>query len=326
MDPAVSRITSHYSTPAPHRHVTRKGPSVAIVSSTLAYKPFFLEKDSGEADPIYYSAADFTRFFSGILPRSGILGSSHFLVAQADNVGMSIKVNSGYANVGGRYLVHLAEDITIDVSSFSNPTGTRTHLVYLSVYNALENGFDYDAKIDVVEDTGTGAVTPPSANEFLQLATITVTPNQGLILNTNINNTVRHGGMAGEYVYLAPYLDSAFTVAGTETGTFDFRGRYENGRVWLSGAIKRANGTHFANGGSYDLGTMLSNFRPVRTFYLPAASSIYNSGSDDPGTYYWRLSIDKNGAMNARVPPTTGVPAGSGPSYLFFDGISYDLD
>lgn len=296
-----------------------------IVSSTLAHPPFFLEKNSGDADPIYYTAADFTRFFTGILPRSGILGSSHFLVAQADNVGMSIKVNSGYANVGGRYLVHLADDTTVDLSSFaSNPSGTRTHIVYLSVYNALENGFDYAAKIDVVEDTGSGAVTPPTANAFLQLATVTVAPNQGNIQNANINNTVRHGGVAGEYVYLAPYLDGGFVPAGSDTDGVDVRARYENGRVFLSGAIKRApvggDSPPFANGGSYDIGAMHSNLRPGHTVYLSGPCSIYDSGSSDTGTYHWRLSITRDGVMNARL------PTGTGPAYLMFDGMSYDLD
>lgn len=292
-----------------------------IVSSTLDYKPFFLEKDSGDAEPIFYSAADFTRFFTGIMPRSGVLGSSHFLVVQADNVGMSIKVNSGYANVGGRYLVHMADDETVSLASFaSNPSATRTHKVYLSVYNALENGFDYDAKIDVVEDTGGGAVTPPTANAFLQLATITVGPNQGNIQNADIANTVRHGGVAGEYVYLGPYLDGAYLPAGADTEGVDARARYENGRVFLSGAIKRASGDPFGNALSYDIGAMHSNLRPGHTVYMSGACSIYDSPSDLTGTYTWRLSITRDGLMNARLPTDTG------PDYLFLDGMSYDLD
>lgn len=294
---------------------------MATVSRLLTYDPFFLQKGPGDPDPIFYSAADFTRYTAGIMRRSGVLGSSDFLVVQADNVGMSIKVNSGYANVGGKYLVHLADDVTIDLGFTGNPSATRTHKVFLSIYNPLEkDASDYGAAIDVVEDTGAGAAPPVAAAYYLQLATITVAPNQGNIQNANIDNTVRHGGNAGEYVYLAPYLDGAFVPAGADTGGVDVRARYENGRVWLSGAIKRSPANQFANGGSYDIGAMHSNLRPAHTVYLTGACSIYDSPSDSTGTYTWRLSIGADGLMNARL------PTGTGPLYLFFDGMSYDLD
>ena len=294
-----------------------------VVSSTLAEAPFFLQRPEGT--PIYYSAADMTRYTAGIIGRSGILGSSHFLVTQAANVGMAIKVNSGYANVGGLYLVHQVVDQTIDLSGFdASPAATRTHKVFLSVYNALEEGDnEYAGKVEVVEDTGGGANPPADAAYTLQLATITVGPGQGNIQNANITNTVRHGGMAGEYVYLAGYLRSGFASAGDQTDGHDFRARYENGRVWLSGSIRRTTPTStspFANGGSYDFADMHSNLRPARTVYLSAPCSIYDSGSDSTGTYHWRLSITRDGLMNARL------PTGTGPRYLMFDGLSYDLD
>lgn len=294
-----------------------------VVSTTLANAPFFLQKDVGDGDPIYYSAADFRRFFNGVLPRSGILGSSHFLVTQADNVGMAIKVNSGFANVAGLYLVHLPNDLTINLGSFAaNPPATRTHKVFLSVYDEQTTSVGgYGANIDVMEDTGAGANYPPSTTSaYLQLATITVAPNQQNIQNANIVNTVRHGGMAGEYVYLAPYLNTGFDTAGSDADTSDFRARYENGRVFLSGAVKRTGGTAFANGSSYDFGVMHSNLRPARTKYITGPCSIYDSQSDSTGTYTWRLSITKDGVMNARL------PTGTGPQYLLFDGMSYDLD
>lgn len=295
-----------------------------VVSSTLASKPFFLQKDTNDTDPIYYSASDMRRFFAGIMPRSGILGSNHFRVGQADVVGMAIKVQSGYANVGGRYLVHLPLDETIDLTGFtSNPASTRVHKVYLSVYDALNTGTEYAGKIDVVEDTGAGANPPATAAYYLQLATLTVAKNQGNIQNANIDNTVRHGGMAGEYVYLDAYLNAGFATAGTDIGAVDYRALYSNGRVWLSGAIKRTSPTAttpFANGGEYAIGKMHPNLCPSRTRYLSGPCSIYASQSDNTGTYHWRLQIDPDGTMTARL------PTGTGPQFLMFDGMSFDLD
>lgn len=291
-----------------------------VVSSTLAYKPFFLQKDVGASDPIYYSASDFRRMLTGLFPRTGILGSSHFLITQADNVGMAIKVNAGYAVVG-RYLVHSAETQTIDLSGFSgSPAATRTHKVFLSVYDALTAGSDYAAKVEVVEDTGAGANPPGNAANYLQLGTLSVGPNQGNIQNKNIANTVRHGGNAGEYVMLDGYLDALFTTAGTDTDGADFRALYTNGFVRLSGAIKRADGKAFANGANYNIGVMHSNLRPARTVFLSGACSVYDSPSDNTGSYHWRLAINKDGLM------TAFLPTGTGPRYLNFDGMSYDLD
>lgn len=286
-----------------------------VVSSTLADEPFFLQKDVGAADPIYYSAADFRRFFTGIMPRTGILGSAHFLVTQADNVSMKVKVNSGYAVVG-RYLVHSPNDESIELGSpfTGDPPDARTHKVYLTVYNELEQGTGFAAKIEVVMDEGSGANPPAGAANYLQLATVTVAPGQGNIQNQHINNTVRHGGNAAEYTYLDPYLATGISVSGTG---IEPRALYTNGFVRLSGSIKRSNGDPFAAGDDTIIGTMHSNLRPSRGVVLIGATSISTGSASG---YAWRLTIGTDGTMTARLPNNQA------PDNLIFDGMSYDLD
>ncbi len=290
-----------------------------VVSVKLLYKPFFLQKDNGAADPIYYSAFDMRRFIAGLFPRSGILGASQLWTQQSANVGMSITVSAGYALVDN-YLVHLAGSLTIDLSGFAaSPASTRTHRVYVSVYDALRNGTTYDAAIDVVEDTGAGAAPPANATATMELATITIAKNQGLIQNANITNTVRHGGTATEYVSLTGSLNSTIDSAASSSAVAGCRLLYDDGIVRLGGGVVRANGAAFT--GATELGRMAAFYRPARTRILIGACSLPDSAASTP-TYdtSWRLQIDPDGLMTAQLQPTQK------PNVLFLDGMTYDLD
>lgn len=280
-----------------------------IVSTTIDGQPFFLQKETGEANPIYYSARDMRKAIAGIITRPGALTLGAFSVAQSANVGMSIKVNSGYYMVGD-YLCYLPTDQTIDLSGFaSNPPATRTHRVYLSVYDALMGGTQYAHKIDVVEDQGSGAGVPNLASSFTQVATISVAKGQSNIQNAQITDTRARGGMQSDYFFLYGSLDSAYDAAGADIGTSNFRAQLANGSVRLAGSIKKTNGADFA-AGTYQIGTLTSNLQPPRNRFL--------IGATEGTTQTWRLQIRPDGTMTANV--------GTSTKYLMFDGMQYELD
>jgi hypothetical protein len=286
------------------------------VSSTIDGQPFFLQKETGDPAPIYYSATDMRRMLSAIISKPGALGASHLLVQQAANVGMNIKVNSGHYMVAD-YLVSLPTDQTIDLTSFdSSPAATRTHKVYLSVYDGQVASTDtYAAKIDVIEDTGGGAATPAAATAFVQLAAVTVANNQGNIQNQNITDLREHGGMLSAKFFLYTYLTNEFGAAGSDITASNPYAQLANGHVRLGGAIKRIAGvdsTNFVGGTTYNLGTLTASLRPERNRYLIGACS---------GTAQsWRLQVTPDGELRAVI------PTGASPTYLLLDGMSYDLD
>lgn len=287
----------------------------SIVSSALDAMPYFLQKDLTDENPITYSAAEMRRFVESILSRPGILGSNHFLVSQADNVGMAIKVQSGYIHLGGGAVAYLGADQTISLAAFTkSPTETRTHKVYVSVYDALQKGAIFGARIDVVEDQGAGAGAPPDAAWYQLVASIRVSSGQTTIQDGNITDERSHGGcnVAPEAAYLEGFLNSAYAVAGLDYGGFNLRALYVNGIVRLSGSVKRSNGADFAAGSSHTLGTLSRNLRPRRKFYLSGCMS----GTTDT----WRLEVNTDGTLVAVIPSSTT------PTRLIFDGMSYELD
>lgn len=282
---------------------------MATVSTVIDQMPYFLQKETGDPAPIYYSASDMRRLVTGIITRPGALTLGALSVAQATNVGMRIKVNSGYYLVDN-YLVLIGTDLTIELGGFpANPSATRTHKVYLSIYDGLAGGASYNAKIDVIEDTGSGAGVPNLATSFTQIATLTVAPNQGYIQNKNITDTRLRGGMTSDYTFLYGNLNTGFDAAGSDVNTSNPRAQLSNGNVRLSGAIKRTNGSDFGVG-TYDIGTLTSNLQPPRNrFLLGAVEGSSNS---------WRLQIRTDGTMTATVTYAT--------KYLFLDGMTYDID
>lgn len=289
---------------------------MATVSSVIEGQPFFLQKETGDPEPIFYTASDMRRVLAAVIGKPGALGTSHLLVQQAPNVGMSIKVNSGYYMVSD-YLVYLPTDQTIDLSGFpSSPDATRNHAVYLSIYDGqIASTATYAAKINVVEDTGGGVLAPAAATTSVQIATVAVAKNQGHIQNANITDMREHGGSTSVKFFLYTYLTSAFTAAGNDITASNPYAIYTNGSVRLGGALKRASGvdsTNFVGGSEYTLGTLTLSLRPKKNRFLLGACS----GT----TQSWRLQITPDGTLKAVI------PNGVNPPYLLLDGMSYDLD
>ena len=286
--------------------------AINVVSRVITAPPFFLQKENGDTEPIYYTAADMRNLLSGIISRGGALGASHFLVTQSGNVGMSIRVNSGFYMIAG-YLVYLPVDQSIALTTFdANPPATRTHIVWLSVYDGqVASTATYAAKIDIVEDTGGGASAPPNASNSVQLATLTVGKNQGNIQNANITDLRAHGGMMSEKFFLTPYFNAGFAPAGDDLGASNPYAVLANGSVRLGGALKRSSGS-FAAGDPYTIGNLPGTLTPARDRFL------FGACSDTTLTY--RLQITDGGDIKVII------PNGVSPSHLLLDGISYDLD
>lgn len=285
----------------------------------LTSKPFFLQVDTGEK--IYYDAEDFRRYTASFQRRSGVLGSSDYLVTQASNVAMTVTVNSGYANVGN-YIVHMQADLTSPLTIPAAPTsGVRSHKIFLAVYDGQIAGADYTAKLLVSADTGTGAPNPAGTAGYLQLAIVTVAAGQSNVQNQHINNVAQHGGSAGPSQLLAPYLvgggSGEYLDNGSSSGPGNFRADYNGGVIRLSGQIRKKTGD-FPKDTEVHFCTMLANFRPQRHKYLTGVASVSSTGAS--GTLTFRLTIDIDGTMTARIPSTQSV------KYLSFDGLTYHLD
>lgn len=300
---------------------------MATATYTIPTTPFFLQKKPGDGTPITYSAADFRRYTAALLRRTGVLGANDFIVAQATNVGFKIKVNSGFAHVGGTgldYLVHLPSDVEIDVTNFNlNPSGLRTHKVWVTVNDALYGGStEYTGNVVVTEDIGSGAPTPTAAAN-IYIASFTITGGQANILNSHIRNSVRrYGGSAGEYTLLN--LASGYKDAFDQVGCAPVRAIYTGGGfVRLGGAVWRDGGTPFTGGNDYKVMTLPGNYRPNNyTRYQAATCSIYyqHSTSTGTGSYSCRLRIDPDGSV------TVTVPSINNPQFVHLDGVTYDLD
>jgi hypothetical protein len=296
---------------------------VATAELDVPGYPFFLQEDPASPNPIYYSAQDFRNYTAAFQRRPGVLGSSHFLVTQADNIGFKVKVNSGYANVGGYYIVYLPNDVEVPLTWTTPATGTATHKVFIVVYDELWSGTVNKAQILISQDTGAGAPYPTGTAAYLELATITVTSTQSNIQNQHIANIAQHGGSAGPYVLLAPYLTAGHESGGSPGGGAPIRAIYDSGFVRLSGSVQRGDGNPFAKDTEIHFCTMHPNLRPTHSVFLTGVASVSTTGP--AGTLTFRLSIYPDGRMTARV-PATDSPANQSVKYLTIDGLTYDLD
>lgn len=291
---------------------------MATVTATLPVLPFFLQA-SDEDPTIYYSAADFRQFTSALIGTPGIMTAASFYVDESSPVGWSVTVGAGSACVGN-YLVRMTSAVTLSLLTFNtSPAATRTHKVWLVIYDSLiteadinaDNASDYNARIVVTEDTGSGAPAPENATAYINLATVSVAPGQSYVRASDITDARPHAAPGAAPFVLT--LAEGVTDAAGSANTSPVRAKYMNGQVTLSGAVTKAGG--FAIGEQFLLATLPKNFRPNRKKFLAGAA-----GSADVATDAWRLTISTVGSMFA------WIPSGTGPGVLFLDGIVFDLD
>lgn len=280
-----------------------------VFSNPLSIVPLFMQTPPGVPE-INYSAANFRSLIEVLFYSPGVCTPTSFAVTQADTAGWAIKVAPGYAATEG-YFITSGGAITVNLTGMNtNPASTRTHRVYLLVQDSLNNGSGFYAQIAVGEDTGAGATLPP-CTASLQLATFTISPGQSNIQNSHITARPRRASDAGGFVPLADYLVSTFASANTVLESVaPARLHYGSGRIHLSGALRRANGTAFT-ANSYTLGTLPMMATPKYDQHLISASS---------GNNPWRLFIGRDGGFGATI------NTGDDPAYLYLDGLEYEID
>lgn len=293
----------------------------SIVGPHFPDAPLFMQALVGDPE-INYSAQQFGELHRSIWASPGILTATSFHVEQADTPGWAIKIRPGRATLG-RYLVWNFSEQTIDISVFNtSPVGTRTHYVYLCVWDKEAHGDDgYYANIRVVEDFGSG-VNPPDAAATLLLAAFTISPGQSNILNSHIFSRPINASAYGPFVDIKgeDFLNNLVNgnnINGTGTVVADIgpaRARYGQGRVQLSGGIWRAvsPAASFAvSDPPMQIGTLPFYLRPEYDVWLTLASSHFKP---------WKLHIQPDGDMYAHIADD------SLPLYLYFDGATYEVD
>lgn len=288
-----------------------------VTSPALSLQPLFMQATGGD-DPINYTAADFGRLITSNWLSPGIVTPTSFRVEQADTPGWTLKIRAGVAVVG-TYLVQMSSTYVMSVATFNTaPTAARTHYVYLVVNDKNAAGTEYTARLVAVEDTGSG-VTPPVAAATLLLASFVISPGQSNLLDTNISPKPVNASDATDFLLLNPsYLYSFVTNAG---GTFaPARARYGNGRVYLSGAVKRADGKSFAAQTNINFGYLPEWLAPRYDTYLSAACSTNTSTAAGTGPLVYRLEITSAGQLVGQVMSTYT------PDYLFLDGVHFEVD
>lgn len=285
---------------------------MATTTVNLSTRPFFMQADVNDP-PIYYTASQFRIINDALSPREGVLTEQAFKVIPASPAGWRITVQAGYAKVGN-YLVHMSEPVTLNLTGFdTNPTSTRTHKVFLAVYDALYQGTEYTAKIIASEDTGAGAPGPVGATAALHLATFTIAKGNTAIVKANIDFTRLHGGAGSDRILLDAYMKTGFTGAAPETGGSRLRCWYQNNSVRFGGTIRRVgDGVAFAAGQAYEPFTVPEDYRPNFNKVLTGACS--------DGVRTFSVRFQPSGLVTCYIPPNTD------PAFLYFDGLTYDLD
>jgi hypothetical protein len=295
---------------------------MAVVTSTLAQKPLFLEALSDDPE-IQYTAAELRLLTGAIWSRSGIVTNTAMRVSQrAAGPAWAVAIGAGFVVLDGagvdRYLLYQGSGLEIPLTGFdTTPAATRTHKVFVVVYDKLVQGAGYEAKVIITEDTGSGAPTPAlnSPVSVLQLATITVSPGQGSIQDGHIHNTVRHAGFGGSHTIIALSDNIADASVTMELG--QPRVIRSGTTAKLQGGVRRTSGNDFDAGATYILGRLDDAYRPNSTRYV-----IGTAGADLPAAkaYTYRLTIRTNGNLEA------DIPDGYTPNWLGLDGITYELD
>lgn len=281
---------------------------MATVQSDPIATPLFMQAVSG--DPaINYTAADFGQIPKTVFLSYGAVGATSFWVEQNDVlVGWSIKVRAGRALLG-QYMIYSPTDQYISLATFNtSPSASRTHRVCLVVNDKNLGNGEYAARIIVIEDTGSGTTVPAGA--AMTLAFITVGTSTSAITNSIINNSRTAASCFEPFESLSGYLASGITDASASAGTANARLRFGIDTVRFSGSIKKTSGTGVFPVGSTVIGTLPEQYRPVTDRWLIGATS---------GAMQWRLTVASNGVMTANVPDPGNT------TYLYLDGITYDL-
>jgi hypothetical protein len=176
---------------------------VGNVSVALDYKGLFLQVSPGDTE-ISYAARDLRYLLAALSGNTqGVIRPGDLKVRQAQidpanrkwwiNVGLGSAIVYG-GNGLSYYVHHTSLDIDLggDINTSPPAGATRTHAVYLVVYDKSEagGGNRYGAEIFVSEDPdGSGAAAPTGVIGSLPLGTFTISNGQTSITDAHITNT-----------------------------------------------------------------------------------------------------------------------------------------
>lgn len=289
---------------------------MATFTAAVSDKPYFLQAASGDT-AISYSAADFRALIGAIFPRVGVMSPGSFYVSQSSPVGWTVTVAAGYARIQNAYLVRLSNSVTVNLNAINkNPSSTRTHKVFVAVYDKLIDGTEYTAKVVVTEDTnGSGAPDPPNAAGFVRIANIVVNNGMSYIAQVNIDNSfAAHTWVGSSPNASLVNIKSDFYDSSTARNTGPVQAIYHNGQVTLRGSINRTGDAQFTGGGSYLVASVDSVIRPLFTVYGTCGTPSTDAAA------YCRMSLNPDGELRAYLPKQHE------PTSIFLDGFTYFLD
>jgi hypothetical protein len=260
------------------------------------------------------------RLFVGVVfPRPGVVGTSGFRVYPRDvGPNWSIDINPGFAVVGTavtgieRYLCYIPTRRNIALTGFNTaPTATRTHRVFLAVYDKAVLGSEYTSRVVVTEDTGSGAPVPTDNPAFyMELATFTIGPGQSNVNTANITNTAPHAayGYNLANISLGTGVVSAYPDLAIGPPTYAMQGS----QVRFAGGVKPATGT-WTNGATVNLGSIPVQYAPRYQRYLPLTGT---NGA------HCRLTVAPTGALTLLIDPNVVVPV----TFVALDGAAFELE
>lgn len=288
---------------------------MATVTATLTPKPLFLQA-VGADTPISYTAEDFRNILGGVWARTGTIGPySMRLYQRLAGPNWSVDVNLGFAVLGNsateidRYLAICDTRTNIPLTGFNtSPAATRTHRVFVAVYDKAIVGTQYLTKIVITEDTGSGAAVPSdSPAYYLELGSLSIANGQSNIATANISNYALHADSS--YGAFDMTLSGGITSGlGTTSGGAP---RYACGgnQIRCSGIVTKAAG-NYITGTTYSLAVLPDGFRPRYERYCSAVGA---------GGNRWRVTVGTNGLIQA-----SGIT--NDMAWLSFDGVTFELD
>lgn len=290
---------------------------MAVVTSTLPYKPLYLQAVGGDT-AISYGAYDFRVAFGAIWPRTGALGVGMRVYPRLAGANWSVDVDQGYAVLGNtssgydRYLVWLEARTNLALTGFvTAPASTRTHRVFIAVYNKAVVGTEYAAKLVVTEDTGSGAPVPAdNPAYYMELGTFVIAPSQVSVGSANIVNTIRRADQASAAFDL-PLGANIVSATGSTNGGPP-RYQLAGNRLRFNGVLARSTGD-FAQGTVYTLGTLPEGYRPKYERYCAGVAAAANG---------WRLTVTTAGVCQASFPSSGASTLG----WISLDGCSIEID
>lgn len=175
---------------------------------------------TGATTEVPYSALHFRRMFFGMFSTAGSFTTSWLKVRQhSTGADFNIEVTAGDAIVGSSshmYYAWLPITTAINLQSFANPSATRNHAVYLSVYNQAEGSTDRTGTYLVVTEDANGSGAPlPSGNPTanLLLANVQVAPGQANISDSHITDLRTYAKLRADMQQSVPTVPTVYPTA-----------------------------------------------------------------------------------------------------------------